>query len=90
MNIDQKMRAWQDVQDGGGAGDLRRALGEALDQLRHQLASVPAPAEELNLTGAHYLKVCATVDAIKGTVEAHQRAGRKRMDLKVLEDLLKQ
>jgi hypothetical protein len=92
MNIDDKIRKWQDAREGGGAGDLRRALGEALDQLRltlepvrQALADEPAP----DLTAAHYLEVCATLEALRGTLEESKRAGRKRVDLTVLEEILK-
>jgi hypothetical protein len=94
-NIDDKIRKWQDAREGGGAGDLRRALGEALDQIRLNLepirqavASEPAPAEP-DLTAAHYLEVCAKLDALTASVEESKRAGRKRVDLTVLEEILK-
>lgn len=88
MNIYDKLREWQNTRDGGGAGDLRRALGETLEQIRQAVASEPAPEGKPDPTAAHYLEVCATVDAIKGTVEEHRKAKRLRVDRKVLEQLL--
>lgn len=88
MNINDKMRQWQDVVAGGGAAELRRALGEAIQQIRQQVARQPGPDDKPDLTAAHYLEVCATVDAIRGSVEASERAGRKTMALTVLKDLL--
>lgn len=91
-NINDKMRHWQNTLDGGGADDLRRALGEATAQVRALLSEAKTSAEgqreAIDPTASHYLRMCATVDMLKANMESAEQAGRKTMSLTTLKKIL--
>lgn len=87
-NINDKMRHWQNTLDGGGADDLRRALGEMLEQFRQALANEPPTPTEADETASHYLRMCATVDMLKANMKSAEQAGRKTMSLTTLKKIL--
>lgn len=89
MNVQQQMRAWQDTLDGGSIVDVRKAAVEILAQLRHTVNN-PAPAADLHqdITAKHYQEVCATVDALTGTLEMCDNAKRKTIAVSTLREIL--
>ena len=87
-NLNDKMRQWQDAYDSGGHTEVRTALRETLAQFRHHLENPAGAPEVPDLTAKHYLEVCAQVDAIRGSIEESEKAGRKRIDLSVLKEIL--
>lgn len=82
-NINDQVRAWQDRADTGTAEDARKVAQEVLEQFRHHLRH---PGEVQGDPDVAARQVAALTE----TLAAHQQAGRKRINVEVLADILKE
>lgn len=91
-NLNDQMRKWRDSLDCGDYKEVRQAAREILAQLQHHLEN-PEPEVEVDtaaadMTAAHYLEVCAKLDALTRTLEEWEKAKKKTIAVSALRDIL--